>query len=185
MPNDGINSAQPYSDPEATYGANRTSPYSSDTDTGSEDENEEIDNFMQTIIADSIADLDYSIDGNNDIEMYRDHWREMVRLNANNEPSSRFYVSWNESDSDDTINLSSSEVNSDGKGLTFDRILKFTTFNADQKTVDKGCAICLDDVEMNKLMIRLDCNHVYCSECISKWFEKHVTCPECRRKFSN
>ena len=109
----------------------------------------------------------------------------MVRLNANNEPSSRFYVSWNEPDSDDTINLSSSEFNSDGKALTPDRILKFTTFNADQKTVAKGCAICLDVVEMNKLMIKLDCNHVYCSECISKWFEKHVTCPQCRREFSN
>ena len=109
----------------------------------------------------------------------------MVRLNANNEPSSRFYVSWNEFDSDDTINLSSSEFNSDGKALTPDRILKFTTFNADQKTVAKGCAICLDVVEMNKLMIKLDCNHVYCSECISKWFEKHVTCPQCRREFSN
>ena len=185
MSNNGTNSAQPDGDPEVTYGTNRTSPYFSDTDTASEGENEEIDNFMQTIIADSIAELDYSIDRNNDIEMYRDHWREMVRLDANNEPSSRFYVSWNESDSDDTENLSSSEDYSDGKGLNPDRILKFTTFKADQKTVNEGCAICIDDVEMNKLMIRLDCNHDYCSECISKWFEKNITCPECRRKFSN
>ena len=77
----------------------------------------------------------------------------------------------------ETIILTS-EDESDVEGLTSDRIKKFTTFKANQKTVDEGCAICINGVEINKLMIRLDCNHVYCSECISKWFENKVTCPE-------
>ena len=56
----------------------------------------------------------------------------------------------------------------DKRGLTSDRINRFSTFNADQKSVDDGCAICIAGVEINKLMIRLDCNHFYCSKCISK-----------------
>ena len=71
------------------------------------------------------------------------------------------------------------------EGLSPDRIEKFTTFNADQNTVDEGCSICINDVEINKLMIRLDCNHVFCRECIIKWFETKVTCPICRKVYSN
>ena len=71
------------------------------------------------------------------------------------------------------------------EGLSPDRIEKFTTFNADQNTLDEGCTICISDVEINKLMIRLDCNHVFCRECIIKWFEKKVTCPMCRKVYSN
>ena len=71
------------------------------------------------------------------------------------------------------------------EGLSLDRIEKFTTFNADQKTMDEGCSICISDVEINKLMIRLDCNHVFCRECIIKWFEKKVTCPMCRKVYNN
>ena len=52
-------------------------------------------------------------------------------------------------------------VDTKSEGLTPERIKKFATFNADQKTVDEGCAICIDDVEINKSMIRLDCNHFF------------------------
>ena len=64
-----------------------------------------------------------------------------------------------------------------------DRLRRFASFNADLKSVDDGCAICIDGVEMNKLMIRLDCNHLYCSECISEWFEQKPTCPVCRKEY--
>ena len=70
-------------------------------------------------------------------------------------------------------------------GLTPDRVQRFPTFSADQKSVDDGCAICIDGVEINKPMIRLDCSHFYCSECITKWFEKSSSCPLCRKKFYN
>ena len=77
------------------------------------------------------------------------------------------------------------DVDGDECGLTLDRIKRFSSFNADQKSVDDGCAICIDGVEMNKLMIRLECNHFYCNECIRKWFEKNVSCPVCRKEYYN
>ena len=70
-------------------------------------------------------------------------------------------------------------------GLTSDRIDRFATFNADKKSVDEGCAICIDGVEMNKLMVKLNCGHFYCSECIRKWFEDKVSCPLCRKVYHN
>ena len=79
-------------------------------------------------------------------------------------------------DEESTVEYSESDSGSDDKrGLTSDRIKRFSTFNADQKSVDGGCAICIDGVEINKLMIRLECDHFYCSECISKWFEKNTS----------
>ena len=70
-------------------------------------------------------------------------------------------------------------------GLTSDRIDRFATFNADEKSVDEGCTICIDGVEINKLMIKLDCSHFYCSECIKKWFENKASCPLCRKVYNN
>ena len=70
-------------------------------------------------------------------------------------------------------------------GLTSGRIDRFATFNADEKSVDEGCTICIDGVEINKLMIKLDCSHFYCSECIKKWFEKKASCPLCREVYYN
>ena len=70
-------------------------------------------------------------------------------------------------------------------GLTSDRIDRFATFNADKKSVDEGCTICIDGVEINKLMIKLDCSHFYCSECIRKWFESSTSCPLYRKVYNN
>lgn len=28
--------------------------------------------------------------------------------------------------------------------------------------------------------VALDCNHVFCEECISEWLERDKTCPMCR-----
>ena len=58
-------------------------------------------------------------------------------------------------------------IPADEIGLSSDRVERFSLFNADEKSVDDGCAICIDGVEINKLMIRLDCNHFNCSGCIS------------------
>ena len=86
---------------------------------------------------------------------------------------------------DDSDFEDESASNDESRGLTSERIKKFPTFNADHKTVGDGCAICIDGVEINKLMIRLDCNHFYCCECVSKWFEKNVSCPVCRKEYFN
>ena len=71
------------------------------------------------------------------------------------------------------------------RGLTDDRISRFEYFRADQESVDEGCAICIDGVEMNKMMIKLDCSHFYCGEFIRKRFEKNKTCPLCKKEFGN
>ena len=68
-------------------------------------------------------------------------------------------------------------------GLTMERIDKFPTFVADEHSVEKGCTICIDDVVIGKPMMRLDCNHSYCSDCIRGWFECNSSCPQCRRNF--
>ena len=83
-----------------------------------------------------------------------------------------------DSDSEDN-----SASNDESRGLTSERIKKFPTFNADQNTIDDGCAICIDGVDINKLMTRLECSHFYCSACINKWFETNVSCPVCRREY--
>ena len=82
------------------------------------------------------------------------------------------------------INFKNSLV--DGfKGLSLDRISKFEKFEADEQLIKDECVICIDDVPMNKPMIRLDCKHVYCEECISKWFNNNKICPQCRENFTN
>ena len=162
MSNDETNSAQPDGYPEATYEANRSSRNSSDTDTASEAEND--DSYNNGAIS-------------NRLPIRHSDLNEHVFNRERNDVNGILHHIFGSD--------SSSEDDSDGEGLTSDRIKKFTTFNADQIAVDDGCAICIDDIQMNKLMIKLDCNHVYCSERISKWFEKNVTCPECRHKFSN
>ena len=91
-----------------------------------------------------------------------------------------FVTTEEESDGSDDSFTSNSR-----RRLTSDRISGFHTFSADQKLFDDGCAICIDGVELNKPMIRLDCSHFYCSECITKWFEKSRSCPLCRREFYN
>ena len=168
MPNDETNSAQPDGYPEATYEANRSSRNPSDTDTASEGEND--DSYNNGAISNRLpvrqSDFNEHLFNRNQNDVNRIlHHIFGSRLVAYTD--------------------SSSEDESDGEGLTLDRIKKFNIFNADQKTVDEGCAICIDGVEINKLMIILDCNHVYCSECIRKWFEKKVTCPECRNMYTN
>lgn len=44
---------------------------------------------------------------------------------------------------------------------------------------DDTCAVCLDSFEEKKV-IKLRCNHLFHSECISNWIEYQTTCPICR-----
>lgn len=43
---------------------------------------------------------------------------------------------------------------------------------------DETCPICLQD---NKGMIKTDCDHVFCKECIKKWLDNNNSCPCCRK----
>ena len=71
------------------------------------------------------------------------------------------------------------------KGLSTARIERFYKFEADK--VGDRCGVCLEDVEVGRRMLRLDCQgqHVFCQDCIERWFVDHKTCPYCNHIFSN
>ena len=71
------------------------------------------------------------------------------------------------------------------QGLSLDVIEKFSRFTADQSHVGDQCAICMEDFEIGRNMMRLDCDgqHTFCQVCIEGWFAEHNTCPICRQIF--
>ena len=68
-------------------------------------------------------------------------------------------------------------------GLTSERIQQFHQFLADEPLVGEQCGMCLDDIEVGRIMMRLDCNgqHIFCQDCCEKWFADNNTCPNCRQ----
>ena len=73
------------------------------------------------------------------------------------------------------------------KGLTPERIQKFRKFEADELMVGDQCSICLNEFEVGREMMQLDCDgqHNFCQQCVESWFADHNTCPVCREKFEN
>ena len=71
------------------------------------------------------------------------------------------------------------------EGLTPERIQQFDHFQADETQVDGQCSICIEDFEVGRRLMRLDCDghHVFCQVCIEGWFADHKTCPICRHIF--
>ena len=71
------------------------------------------------------------------------------------------------------------------KRLSLERIQQFQQFEADDSYVGDQCQVCLEEVEVGKLMKQLDCGgrHSFCSGCIDQWFANHKTCPICRHVF--
>ena len=76
-------------------------------------------------------------------------------------------------------------VNEEEQGLPSARIQQFEKFTADESHVGDQCVICMEDVEIGRNMMRLDCDgqHTFCQVCIEGWFADHNTCPICRHKF--
>ena len=70
------------------------------------------------------------------------------------------------------------------KGLSLETIQKFDQFQAEE-LVSGECGVCLENIQVGMTMIRLDCKggHVFCKDCIEKWFADHKTCPNCRFYF--
>ena len=64
-------------------------------------------------------------------------------------------------------------------------IKRFHQFEADETLVGDRCGVCLDDIEVGRRMMRLNCNglHVFCQTCVEGWFADHNTCPNCRHVF--
>ncbi|KAL3520712.1 hypothetical protein ACH5RR_018861 [Cinchona calisaya] len=46
------------------------------------------------------------------------------------------------------------------------------------------CAVCMDNIEVNQLVMQMPCKHMYHSDCISPWLESHDTCPVCRSRLN-
>ena len=71
------------------------------------------------------------------------------------------------------------------KGLSLEIIQQFQQFEADESHIGDQCQVCLEKVEVGKLMKQLDCGgqHSFCSICIDQWFANHKTCPICRHVF--
>ena len=69
--------------------------------------------------------------------------------------------------------------------LTTARFPQFRQFPADESLVGDQCGVCLDDIEVGRRMMRLDCNcqHVFCQDCVEGWFCDHNTCPNCMHIF--
>ena len=81
---------------------------------------------------------------------------------------------------------SEDETEDDEKqGLTPQRVQQFEKFQADESHVGNQCAICMEDIEIGRNMMRLDCDgqHTFCHVCIEGWFAEHKTCPICRHIF--
>ena len=55
------------------------------------------------------------------------------------------------------------------KGLSPARIQQFQQFLADESLAGDRCAVCLNDIEMGRRMMRLDCHHVFCKDCVEGW----------------
>ena len=42
------------------------------------------------------------------------------------------------------------------------------------------CPICLEKYKVNDKIIKLYCSHSFHKDCLSEWFKKNNTCPQCR-----
>ena len=82
------------------------------------------------------------------------------------------------------VNLEN-QFNNDQQGLTPEEIQQFHYFAADKLLVGEQCSICMEDIEVGRKMMRLNCYHVFCQICIEGWFVDHNTCPNCRHVFHN
>ena len=77
-------------------------------------------------------------------------------------------------------------VNLQQQGLSSGVIKIFSCFTADQSHVGDQCSICMENYDIGRNMMRLDCDgkHVFCQVCIEGWFADHKTCPLCRHMFN-
>lgn len=50
------------------------------------------------------------------------------------------------------------------------------------KAVGDTCPICQDDFKRPTMLV---CNHIFCEECVSVWFDRERTCPMCRAQIAD
>ena len=72
------------------------------------------------------------------------------------------------------------------QGLTIERIERFEHFSADKSLVGKECIVCLEDLQVDMEMVRLDCHvsHYLCKTCTDTWFKDHNKFIACNHVFN-
>ena len=46
-------------------------------------------------------------------------------------------------------------------------------------STDDVCTICIENLETNEKIIKLNCEHMFHPNCIKPWIDKHERCPNC------
>jgi hypothetical protein len=50
---------------------------------------------------------------------------------------------------------------------------------------DSKCSICLENFEHIESIVKTKCNHLFCNQCIMKWFQENNKCPLCLFNFND
>ena len=59
-------------------------------------------------------------------------------------------------------------------------------YNIETGTINESkCPICLDNLTIEKNIIKLSCKHEFCIECIAIWCQKKNSCPMCKTSIIN
>ncbi|XP_065095377.1 E3 ubiquitin-protein ligase Iruka [Ochlerotatus camptorhynchus] len=58
------------------------------------------------------------------------------------------------------------------------------TISAEQVEMKLQCSVCWEDFQINEVVRKLTCAHVYHESCIIPWLELHGTCPICRKSLA-
>jgi hypothetical protein len=60
---------------------------------------------------------------------------------------------------------------------------EFCWTHGTKETID--CGICLEEtIKKSKHNVQLDCEHIFCKECIFRWINTTPNCPKCRKNVS-
>ena len=46
----------------------------------------------------------------------------------------------------------------------------------------EDCAICQENFQLFSIVTKLECEHLFHTDCISEWFKNASTCPLCRNE---
>lgn len=58
------------------------------------------------------------------------------------------------------------------------------TISAEQVDMKLQCSVCWEDFQIDEVVRKLSCAHVYHESCIIPWLELHGTCPICRKSLA-
>lgn len=58
------------------------------------------------------------------------------------------------------------------------------TISAEQVDMKLQCSVCWEDFQIDEVVRKLSCAHIYHESCIIPWLELHGTCPICRKSLA-